>query len=156
MRSGRCVKAPSPYVSVPWTSLTLPTARSHGTHRKPYRRYGVRMRAVMPIEEPVPRGASTSRRVRRAGGVGGGRARGKGNEMMTDGHGRGLEARVHLELGQDALNMGPDGISTDAQSARDRSSVGPLHEEAEHLPLARGELSDEQGDAVGRSTTMTC
>ena len=54
MRSGRCVKAPSPYVSVRWTSLTLPTARSRGTHRKPYRRYGVRMRAVMPIGEPSP------------------------------------------------------------------------------------------------------
>ena len=75
---------------------------------------------------------------------------------MTDGHGRGLEARVHLELGQDALNVGPNGIAADAQSARDRASVGPLHEKTENLPLARGELSDEQGDAVGGSTTMTC
>src|SRR5512132_3319698 len=92
-----------------WTSLTLPTTRSPGTHRKPYWRYGVRMRAVMPIEESVPEVPSTSRRVRGARGVGG--ARGKRHQVVTDGHGRGLQARVHLELGQDALNMGSNGIS---------------------------------------------
>src|SRR5436190_3537152 len=86
----------------------------------------------------------------------GGRARRKGHEVMTDGHGRGLEARVHLELGQDALNMGSDGIAADAQPARDRAAVGSPHEKAEALPLARGELSDEQGDAVGGATTMAC
>jgi hypothetical protein len=64
--------------------------------------------------------------------------------MVTDRHGRGLQARVHLELRQDALNVGPNGVATDAQPARDRASVGALDEQAEHLSLPRGELRDEQ------------
>jgi len=76
--------------------------------------------------------------------------------MVTDRHGRGLQTGVHLELRQDALNVGPNGVATDAQPARDRASVGALHEQAEHLSLPRGELRDEQSDTVGRSTAMTC
>ena len=37
-----------------------------------------------------------------------------GDEVVTHGEGRGLEARVHLELGQDALNVGPHGVAADA------------------------------------------
>ena len=76
--------------------------------------------------------------------------------MVTDRHGRGLQTGVHLELRQDALNVGPNGVATDAQPARDRSSVGPLHEQAEDLSLPRGELRDKQSDTVGRSAAMTC
>ena len=75
--------------------------------------------------------------------------------MVTDRHGRGLQTGMHLELRQDALNVGPNGVATDAQPARDRASVRALHEEAEHLSLPRGELRDEQSDTVGRSAAMT-
>ena len=44
-------KTPSLNVGVPSTR-TLPTACIPGTHRKPYRSYAVRMRAVMPLAEP--------------------------------------------------------------------------------------------------------
>src|SRR2546427_5291805 len=169
MRSGGCVKK-TPSLNVGVTSRrTLPTACSPGTHRKPYRSYAVRMRAVVPLAEPAC-GVGPDRDARRragaiisTGGCARGtrlvsvyRARGKGDEMVTDRHGRGLQARVHLELRQDALNVGPNGVATDAQPARDRASVGALDEQAEHLSLPRGELRDEQSDTVGRSTAMTC
>jgi len=76
--------------------------------------------------------------------------------MVTDRHGRGFQAGVHLELRQDALNVGPNGVSADAQPACDRASVGALHEQAEHLSFPSGELGDEQSDAVGGSAAMTC
>jgi hypothetical protein len=88
-------------------------------------------------------------------GVRRGRARGEGAEVVTHAEGRGLEARVHLELGQDALDVGPHGVAADAQAACDGPTVCSLHEEPEHFSFARRELSHEERDAVGRPATMT-
>ncbi len=55
---------------------------------------------------------------------------------MADREGRGLEARMDLELREDTLDVGTDGVSTNPQFLGDLQSSGSANEEAEYLTFA--------------------
>src|SRR5215211_5740832 len=62
------------------------------------------------------------------------------HDPVTHGEGRGLESRVHLELGQDVLYVRPNGVPADPELSGDRVAREPLGEESQNVersPAAR-------------------
>ena len=65
-------------------------------------------------------------------------------DVVTSGERRCLKTRMDLQLGQDALDVSPYGVSADTQFRRDLEPARAPYQEAEHLPLPSRELSCQQ------------
>src|SRR5437588_13107033 len=57
------------------------------------------------------------------------------DQSVADRKGRGLQPRVDLQLRENALDVGPDGVRADRQARRDLLAVQPLHQQQQQFPL---------------------
>ena len=69
--------------------------------------------------------------------------------LMSEGEDRGLDAVLQIELGEDAADVGLDGLLADYQLAGDLAVAVPAGDEVEDLAFARREGLEAGRVAVG-------
>ena len=68
-----------------------------------------------------------------------GRRRAAGGQLVLHGEGGRLQLGVHLQLLEDVLHVGADGVGADVELAADLGVAPAAAEQGQHLPLPRGQ-----------------